>query len=452
MNQIIEIDKEKNTNLVFSTNQISNKKLEPLLELYKGKLFSCLIKLFTSDCVNQFGIQIFSVKKSFSRTLTNLLSSWMFSLYVTYDFSGDYFLPTNYSETQSLENTLRDFCKYDTSIVNVDDKINKVLTNLKANYKYQLELLAGYAKSVVYKKNISNYKMKKTMINIKKNKNLLLESTFIKLDITVNFIIKDKRLINILNNILIPIKIYDKLVNSYIGPKGKVDEYLWAIVYRYQLLGSNNHQLAVLPSIMESMTKDYNLNFECFASAINSTYPKYCSIYYDLEQYFGSVGSFFNIVPVKGTFGFNPPYQKDIIELGINKLFGYLKSSEPLTFIITIPIWDNIGRNYMKEHFNNELEKQNIDYGDFPIVNKVRESEYFRGLRMISKEKFTYVDHNFELYKNKTIQNTYVIMLSNCEQNLKHLDSYDFESFPGMNIVQDDKTSSTFNSGKEIII
>jgi hypothetical protein len=286
----------------------------------------------------------------------------------------------------------------------------------------------------VYKQNMSNYKIKKSMISIKKNKNSNIESTFYKLDITVYFIIKDKRLLNILNNILIPTKIYDKLINSYTGPKGKVDEYLWAIVFRYQLLGSNNHQLAVLPNIMESMTKDYNLNFECFASSINSTYPRYCSIYYDLEKYFGSVGSFFNIVPIKGTFGFNPPYQKDIIELGINKLLKFLNSSQPLTFIITIPIWDNIGRNYMKEHYNNDLEKQNIDYGDFPIVNKVKESQYFKGLRMISKEKFTYVDHNFELYKNKTIQNTYVILLSNSDQDLTHLNTYDFESFPGMNI------------------
>ena len=433
MNQITEINKGEKNHVIFSTSQNSNKILEPLIELYKGKLFSCLIKMFTNDCVNQFGMQIFSIKKSFSRTLTNLLSSWMFSLYISYDFSGDYFFPKNYNDTSSLENTLRDFCKYDDKIVNINDKINKILNNLKNNYKYQLELLDSYSKSDIYKQNKSNYKIKKTMINIKKNKNSNIESTFYKLDMTVYFTIKDKRLINTLNNILIPIKIYDKLVNSYTGPKYKVDEYLWAIVFRYQLLGSNNHQLAVLPNIMKSMTADYNLNFECFASAINSTFPKYCSIYYDLEKYFGSVGSFFNIKPTKGTFGFNPPYQKDIIDLGINKLFEFLnQTSESLTFIITIPIWDSIGRQFMKENYNNELEKQNINYGDFDITNKIRESVYFKGLRMIPKEKFTYVDHNFELYKNKTIQNTYVIILSNRDQIIDNLNNYDFETFPGM--------------------
>ena len=117
------------------------------------------------------------------------------------------------------------------------------------------------------------------MINIKKNKNQNIESTFYKLDIVVNFNIKDKRLQNTLNNILIPIKIYDKLVNSYTGPKGKVDEYLWAIVFRYQLLGSNNHQLAVLPNIMESMTRDYNLNFECFSYRLRIEFDLWLSYY-----------------------------------------------------------------------------------------------------------------------------------------------------------------------------
>jgi len=439
MNNLIEIDKDKKTHLIFSSVQNTNKTLEPLIELYKGKLFSCLIKMFTNDCIAQFGTQIFSVKKSFTRTLTNLLSSWMFSLYVSYDFSGDYFLPTNYTDTKSLESTLIDFCKYDTQITNINEKINKILTNLKSNYKYQLELLSGYSKSNLFKQNKTNYKIKKSMINIKKNKNSNIESTFYKLDIIIYFSINDKRLLNILNNILIPVKIYDKLVNSYTGPKGKVDEYLWAIVFRYQLLGSNNHQLAVLPNIMETMTNDYGLNFECFASAINSTYPRYCSIYYDIEKYFGSVGSFFNITPLKGTFGFNPPYQKDIIELGINKLFYFLdKTTYPLTFIITIPIWDTIGRDYMKQTYNNELEKQNINYGDFQVVNKVRESKYFKGLRMIPKDKFTYIDHNFELYKNKTIQNTYVIMLSNHEHQIDNINAYDFESFPGINLENDE--------------
>jgi predicted aldo/keto reductase-like oxidoreductase len=83
----------------------------------------------------------------------------------------------------------------------------------------------------------------------------------------------------------------------------------------------------------------------------------------------------------------------------------------------------------MKQLFNNDLEKQNIDYGDFEIINVIKQSKYFKGLKMISKNSFTYVDHNFILFKNKTIQNTYVIILSNDDISINLLLNYDFYTY-----------------------
>jgi hypothetical protein len=178
---------------------------------------------------------------------------------------------------------------------------------------------------------------------------------------------------------------------------------------------------------MQQMNQNYNLNFECFASAINCTFKNFCSVYQDVEQYFGSVGSFYNLIPKKGTFGMNPPYQKDIIETALTKAIGFLteakENNNELTFIITIPIWDLDG----KKNFTNDLPQQNIDYGDFEIIKKVKDSEFHRITRMIAKENFTYIDHNFKLAKNKTIQNTYVIILSTNEKiDTGYLMAYDF--------------------------
>ena len=406
----------------FNLNTLSNFKLkiinqttptlEPLLELYKGKLFCYIVKSFINDCISNFGSNIFSIKKSCIRTITNLFSSWIFSLYISYDFSEDYLLPTNYNNTTTLKETLIDLCKFDTKITDVNNKIDNVLKNLVNTYKVQLNLLSNYQMSDLFKNTNNKYK-----INKKIHKN-----NFYKFDISVQFDIKNKRLINILNNILIPISIYNKLLNCYSGPEYKMDDYIWAILFRYQLLGSNNHQLAVLPHVMHQMSNDFNLNFECFASLINNTFNHFCSVYYDLEKYFGSVGSFFNIIPVKGTFGFNPPYQKDVINNGIQKLFTFLDNTEEeLTFIITIPIWDYDGQLLM----NN---KPNINYGDFEIIKEIKESKYFKGLKMIPKEKFTYIDHNFGLYKNKTIQDTYVIILSNKTIDTNIIEGYVFDS------------------------
>ena len=121
--QIIE---DSNLKFKIKINKETNS-VDPMLELYKGKLFSFLIKNFTNDCIDNFGTHIFSIKKSFNRTLINILSSWMFSLYVNYDFSSDYFFPTNYSDTEYLESTLKDLCKYDDKIMNQDDKIKRII-------------------------------------------------------------------------------------------------------------------------------------------------------------------------------------------------------------------------------------------------------------------------------------------------------------------------------------
>jgi hypothetical protein len=402
---------------------------EIILELYRGKLFCHIIKEFITIAIDIFGSKIFSIKKSFPRTITNLLSSWMFTLYSSENFNPliDPFLPNNYKEINSLKNTLNDLVKYDTTIKDTDNKINLLLSKIITLFDAQLTNLKNYKKSNYYLENKYNYKITKKQIIQTREKDYL----FYKYNANLHFIIKDKRLNNILDNLLLPVDEYDKLVKNYSGNPKYIDEYIWAILFRYQLLGSNNHQLGVKSDVMLQMAIDYNLKFECFASAINATFPCFSSVYYDLEKYFGSFGSFFNINPLEGTFGLNPPYQKEIIEASLFKALESLEEAEKnnklLNFIITIPIWDNEGRKQMKDEYNNELPQQNIDYGDFDIVSKIKASKYHIITRMIPKESFTYIDHNFKLQKNKTIQNTYVIIISTDKSiNPIYLLSYDF--------------------------
>mgnify|MGYP000179683796 CR=1 FL=1 len=185
--QIIE---DSNLKLKIIKNNKTNS-VDPMLELYKGKLFSFLIKNFTNDCIDNFGTHIFSIKKSYNRTIINILSSWMFSLYINYDYSSDYFFPTNYTNTDYLESTLNDLCKYDEKITNQEDKIKRIITNLKINYRNSLKILDEYKNSYNYKNNKNNYRIKKIMTNIKKNKSSEKEITFYKFEIIIGFIIKD---------------------------------------------------------------------------------------------------------------------------------------------------------------------------------------------------------------------------------------------------------------------
>lgn len=379
---------------------------DPILELYRGKIYCQIIKSFIHIVTSKLGTVMFSIKKSYPRTLTNLLSSWMFILYSFEGNTNDPFFPDSFLNVDPLKLTLLDFCKYENEDKDYDQIVTSVLDDFVSAVHDYIDILEKYKLSQFYLISKDNYKItKKVFKQIRDDE----EISFYKFKININFGIKDKRLINILDNILVPTDIYNKLKKTYTGNILVMDTIIWIIIFRYQLLGSNNHQLGVLPNIINKMVKDYNLNFECFASSINSTLTNYCSIYYDVEKYFGSQGNFFNYNITEGVYGFNPPYQIDIMNFGMEKVLRLLEKAntelKKLTFIITIPIWDKEGQEQL-----NQTNK--IDYGDFEIIKKIKTSEYFIGLRLISKEDFTYLDHNFKLYKNKTIQNTYIIMMS----------------------------------------
>ncbi len=403
----------------FIYNKTNNNNINISKELYRGELYCELLKNFTKSCLTYFSENVFSHKKNYTRTITNMLAGWLFSCYQNYDFKDDPFFPSNYKNNETvLIQTLRDYSSLH-NINNIDNKINNIIKELYKNYSYLLEKLNDFNRNdkINITKIITSFDRNATQID------------FYIFNINKTYNSQFNKLGNIINNIMIPAYQYNIMKNK-INKDIEIDEIIWTILFRYQLLSSNNHQLAVLPSIYKQMEDDFGLSIECFASAINSSSKYFCSLYYDIEYYFGSIGNFFNLIPIKGTYSFNPPYQYDIISNGINKIIKHLEdSNNRLAFIITIPIWDNEGKEYMA---NNMMENNNniIKYDDFDIMNTIRNSSFLKGLKMISKNDFTYMDHNFHLFKNKTIQNTYIIVMSNYDCSfMDKINEYDFYKY-----------------------
>ena len=129
-----KIFNQNNLKFLYRTNPETE--LNPVLELYRGKIYCNILKNFIFISIKNLGKEIFSIKKSYPRTLTNILSSWLFVLYSKYNFLDDPFLPSNYHLTESLELILTDLVKYNKELENVSDKINKIMTELKKNYAY----------------------------------------------------------------------------------------------------------------------------------------------------------------------------------------------------------------------------------------------------------------------------------------------------------------------------
>ena len=142
--------------------------------------------------------------------------------------------------------------------------------------------------------------------------------------------------------------------------------------------------------------------------------------------------NFFNYSISDGVYSFNPPYQSDIIDIGVNKLIKALDDNvnNKLSFILTIPIWDLTGKKIMKYRHPEKIKIEELDYGEFDIIKIIINSKYFKQKLMISKNDFTYLDHNFNLYKNSTIQNTYIFVLSNdSSKDFNKLKNYNFKDY-----------------------
>ena len=64
----------------------------------------------------------------------------------------------------------------------------------------------------------------------------MMKNYFIKFILNVSINITDKRLINILDNILLPKDEYEKLVSNILDLKKKWISHIWSILFRYQIL------------------------------------------------------------------------------------------------------------------------------------------------------------------------------------------------------------------------
>ena len=252
--------------------------------------------------------------------------------------------------------------------------------------------------NIYVKNNFNNdtYKFKKTI-----NKNLI--------ELQVNDI-----------RFIIPDVLYNKMINKFELVKNKsikynldnisLDELLWCIIYRYNILNLwNSIQLAVLPSIYEELITKFNCKLELFGSAMNHTIFHFCSLFYDLEKYFGSIGNFFNVELIKGFYLVNPPFDFYIMNETCKKIINSLNKNKHLSFFVTIPVWDNNGIEIINKNCNGKKKK--IYKTDFEGYKLLKKNKHLIFNNIYCKENFKYFD--YLNYKELNVAPTHVIILSN---------------------------------------
>jgi hypothetical protein len=177
-----------------------------------------------------------------------------------------------------------------------------------------------------------------------------------------------------------------KCKKFYNGPPEKFYEIVLCCHIRYLTLGSGGHQYVVDLVYKKQLKDSFGVNFECFASVFNRYFDNFCSMFYDIEKYFGSCGSFFALRINSGFFMATPPYAEKLLEAMYSHIKSLIKTTTNITFLTSIPEWKNftlndkiendklyLARKVKHEHYHNPYALEQMPlippYIDFIFTN-----------------------------------------------------------------------------------
>ena len=191
--------------------------------------------------------------------------------------------------------------------------------------------------------------------------------------------------------------LYNKMTNNLHAHHivNNLDDYILSVILRYITLESYNQQLAVLPDFYKQLQTKHGYNFELFASAINSMFPHYCSLYPDIEKHFGSKGRFADYNITRGNYVANPPFDEEVIKnMAIKLCYTLLNNTDPISVFITIPAWD-----------------VNQSYGDYEGLTILKKSGLIKYMVKLHKSRAKF----FNYYTNKFVHvcDIYFIIIQN---------------------------------------
>lgn len=193
----------------------------------------------------------------------------------------------------------------------------------------------------------------------------------------------------------------------------KFHEKIYILLLRYHYISSGSTQASIKPAFKKILREALNIKIELFASGINSSFMTYCSVFYDIESFFGSIGSFFNTKILSGYYEINPPFEINIINKIFKKIADELiraeKDKQNLLFFIVIP----------------KFNLSNIIY-----FSKMQQFLKFK--KLVDKSQFPYVYYNqhYTYAITKNIIDTYILIyhtsyIKNAvKKNVTHFNNY----------------------------
>ncbi|KAI2491094.1 hypothetical protein MHU86_23476 [Fragilaria crotonensis] len=117
---------------------------------------------------------------------------------------------------------------------------------------------------------------------------------------------------------------------------------LYCLLARYYSIQGPGFQAACPEAVFDTLQSGLHVQHECFASPLNCYYGSFCSAFFEVDEPFGSSGSFWDFSPtLGGSFQANPPFVHHVMVRMVSKIESLLLNDEtvPFSFVVIVPVW-----------------------------------------------------------------------------------------------------------------
>lgn len=372
--EIYELEIEYNRYDIYKLFQI---KLETILNLdkyskfYNKKIYESknIIDRFILECIN-YGLNIYSGNKSLNKThiITEDKTDYFqdFKVIAKYLFFNSELLNvSNLKNTEYFKKMIVEYAEKNIRLTQI--KINNIIeTIIQLQNEFTLRI-----QNITQQLNTFTNKINCTHKAIKMQSYMKIICNVVAYDNVVKIKYRDYEKIISANRFYNLLKNYDK-------PK-MFD--IVKMLLRYSIFDNSNQQWSIGDDLYNHVSNIFDISFEMFASPLNFNMNRYCSIFYDTDKIFGSIGNFYDLnietILNKNINGliYNPPYLPILMSNTVNICIDLMNKLEnihkyEITMIAFLPNWQDA--DYINKLLNCKyvINYNVIKCGNFMVQEK----------------------------------------------------------------------------------
>jgi hypothetical protein len=192
------------------------------------------------------------------------------------------------------------------------------------------------------------------------------------------------------------------------------------MIIRNSIFDNSHQQWSIGINVYNYINQNFDIDCELFASPLNFNLPRYCSIFPDIENTFGSICNFYQlngeIIQNKNITGaiYNPPYIPYLMDESIDQcleLLNELKSNKfNMSIICFLPHWSDA--DYIKKIKESEhtIDYQIFKKGSYMLHEKDTNKQILGSFELIVLLLFNSTDSNHVIEIKKEFKDLITII------------------------------------------